>query len=131
MTLARDSVNADGLNVSNLVRVVATALVLSTLSFAAGVAGDLSDPPNYGERVVLRLPPAIPEDAPRAGPLQPLLVTASAEALPVHASQQSVLTFEAAYLQPIAVSSEVVALAELTPEPRHSAFKPDPRRKGA
>ena len=131
MTLARDSVNADGLNVSNLVRVVATALVLSTLSFAAGVAGDLSDPPNYGERVVLRLPPAIPDDAPRAGPLQPLLVTASAEARPIQAAGQRVLTFEAAYLEPIAVSSEVVALAELTPEPRHSAFKPDPRRKGA
>jgi hypothetical protein len=131
VTLARDSVNPDGLNASNLVRVVATALVLSTLSFAVGVAGDLSDPPNYGERVVLRLPPAIPADAPRAGPLQPLLVTASAEALPVQASRQRPLTFEAAYLEPISFSSEVVALAEMTPDPRYSAFKPDPRRKGA
>lgn len=131
MTLTCDSVNPDGLRASNLVRVVATALVLSTLSFAAGVAGDLSDPPNYGERVVLRLPPAIPDDAPRAGPLQPLLVTASAEALPIRAASQRELTFEAAYLEPISLSSEVVALTEMTPEPRQSAFKPDPRRKGA
>jgi len=61
------------------IRVVAVAVGLSTLSFAAGVAGDLSltETPNYGERVVLRIPPAIPGDAQRASPL---LSTASAEA---------------------------------------------------
>jgi hypothetical protein len=44
------------LNRSNLIRVVAAALVLSTLSFAVGVAGDLSlaDGPTSGTRVVLR-----------------------------------------------------------------------------
>lgn len=64
----------------NFIRVTAVAVGLSTLSFAAGVAGDLSisQTPNYGERVVLRLPPAIPEDAPRAAPL---LSTAAAEAV--------------------------------------------------
>jgi hypothetical protein len=56
------------------------ALGLSTLSFAAGVAGDLSiiDPPRTGQRVVLRIPPEIPADAIRAGPLPPLMSTASA-----------------------------------------------------
>jgi hypothetical protein len=70
------------LNVSNLVRVVAATFVLSTLSFAAGVAGDLSltETPNHGTRVVLRIPPELPADTPRAAPLAPLLSTASAEA---------------------------------------------------
>lgn len=65
----------------NFIRVTAVAVGLSTLSFAAGVAGDLSltETPNYGERVVLRIPPALPEDAPRA---TALLSTASAEAAP-------------------------------------------------
>lgn len=63
----------------------AAALALSTLSFAAGVAGDLSlaTPPNHGERVVLRLPPELPADTVRAGPLPPLLTTAAAEARPL------------------------------------------------
>jgi hypothetical protein len=66
---------------SNLIRVVATAFALSTLSFAAGVAGDLSmaEPPSHGTRVVLRIPPELPEDAPRAAPIA-LLSTPAAEA---------------------------------------------------
>jgi hypothetical protein len=66
----------------NILRIAVVALGLSTLSFAAGVAGDLSiiDPPRSGQRVVLRLPPEIPADAPRAGPI---LSTATAEAAPV------------------------------------------------
>lgn len=69
----------------NLIRIAAVAVCLSTLSFAAGVAGDLSiiDPPRSGQRVVLRIPPEIPEDAVRAAPLPPLLSTASAEAVTV------------------------------------------------
>jgi len=60
------------------IRVLAVALGLSTLSFAAGVAGDLTmiDPPSSGERVVLRIPPELPADTPRAGPLR----TAAADA---------------------------------------------------
>lgn len=71
----------------NIIRVAVVALGLSTLSFAAGVAGDLSiiDPPRTGQRVVLRLPPEIPADAPRAGPL---LSTASAQAEPVRFVRQ-------------------------------------------
>jgi hypothetical protein len=81
VTLERDSVNAKGLKTSNIFRVVSTALVLSTLSFAAGVAGDLSmgEPPNHGVRVVVRIPPELPEDTPRAAPIA-LLSTPAAEA---------------------------------------------------
>jgi len=66
----------------NFLRIAVVALGLSTLSFAAGVAGDLTiiDPPRSGQRVVLRIPPEIPVDAVRAVPLPPLLSTASAEA---------------------------------------------------
>jgi hypothetical protein len=68
----------------NFIRVAAVALCLSTLSFAAGVAGDLTiiDPPRSGQSVVLRIPPEIPADAVRAAPLPRLLSTASAEASP-------------------------------------------------
>jgi hypothetical protein len=67
--------------ISNLFRIAATAVALSTISFAAGVAGDLSEPPRSGVRVVMRIPPEIPPDAVRAAPLPPRLVsTGAAEA---------------------------------------------------
>jgi len=80
VTVRRDSVTIRRMR--SFVRVVAAAVALSTLSFAAGVAGDLSlaDPPNYGERVVLRLPPELPMDTPRAVAL-PVLSTASLESV--------------------------------------------------
>lgn len=63
--------------VSPLIRIVAAAFALSTLSFAAGVAGDLSSPPPAsGTRVVLVIPP----QAPRAIPMPSLPRTAAAEA---------------------------------------------------
>jgi hypothetical protein len=102
----------------NLIRVFAAALALSTLSFAAGVAGDLSlaEPPNHGERVVLRLPPELPPDAARAAPLPPLLSTTSAEALPPQAPPRR----------------EPAAIVEATWKPPHeqvhSAPKDDPDR---
>jgi hypothetical protein len=117
------------LNIGQPLRVIAAALVLSTLSFAAGIAGDLSmaEPPNYGERVVLRIPPAIPEDAERAGPM---LSTASAEASPANPSR---------FVRPIEVRFASLELLE-APEsqlellalPKLStvlAAKPDERRK--
>jgi hypothetical protein len=72
----------------NILRIAAVAVGLSTLSFAAGVAGDLSiiDPPRSGQSVVLRIPPEIPADAPRAGPL---LSTASAQATPVRLARHA------------------------------------------
>ncbi len=57
------------------------AFGLSTLSFAAGVAGDLSlaNGPTHGTRVVLRIPPELPADTPRAAPIA-LISTSSAQA---------------------------------------------------
>jgi hypothetical protein len=71
--------------------VVAAAFALSTLSFAAGVAGDLSlaIAPTSGERVVLRLPPELPPDTVRAAPLPPLVSTPAAEARPIPVRSQS------------------------------------------
>jgi hypothetical protein len=70
------------LKATNLFRVVAAALVLSTLSFAAGVAGDLSlaTGPNHGARVVLRIPPELPTDTPRAAPIALISTPAAAAA---------------------------------------------------
>jgi hypothetical protein len=43
-----------------LLRVVAAALALSTLSFAAGIAGDLSERTDAGSaRVMVRIPPPV------------------------------------------------------------------------
>jgi hypothetical protein len=67
----------------NFIRVLAVAFGLSTLSFAAGIAGDLSlADPTSGERVVLRIPPELPTDAVRAAPLPPLVSPADARPAP-------------------------------------------------
>ena len=111
----------------NFIRIACVAIGLSTLSFAAGVAGDLSiiDPPRTGQRVVLRLPPEIPADAPRAGPI---LSTASAEATPVRFVRPSAreqarqfvemvqIAHEAGF-EPAPVAFELAAIAE--PKPPH------------
>ena len=79
MTREPESVKrADTLFNRTIIRVAAVALVLTTLSFAAGVAGDLSAPPPAGERVVVRIPPERPAESPQAAPLAPLTQTASA-----------------------------------------------------
>jgi hypothetical protein len=81
-------------NAPGLLRVVAAAFVLSTLSFAAGVAGDLSlTQQTSGTRVVLRIPPEIPTDAPRAAPL---LSTASADARPMPRQRARLVSVESA-----------------------------------
>jgi hypothetical protein len=118
------------LNVLSLIRVVGTALVLSTLSFAAGVAGDLSlaDPPNFGERVVLRLPPEIPSDAPRAAPLPRLVAMAAAEP---DRPRFVPIVFEPLRLEPLALDQNGIELAALTEEAAYFSAKPDPRRKDA
>jgi hypothetical protein len=120
------------LNVSSLIRVVAAALVLSTLSFAAGVAGDLSlaDPPNFGERVVLRLPPEIPADAPRAAPL-PRLVAMAEASEPARVRRPPPIAFEALRLEPLTWEADGFELAALTEEAAYFSAKPDPRRKVA
>jgi hypothetical protein len=97
----------------NLIRIAAVAVGLSTLSFAAGVAGDLSilDPPRTGQRVVLRIPPELPANTARAAPLPRLISTASAA--PSTRVERVSARFEDAR---IAVD-EVMAIGE-KPEPR-------------
>lgn len=56
------------------------ALGLCTLSFAAGIAGDLAQPPTSGVRVVVRIPPELPSDTVRAGPIARVLHTPVAAA---------------------------------------------------
>lgn len=111
------------------------ALGLSTLSFAAGVAGDLSiiDPPRSGQRVVLRIPPEIPADAPRAGPL---LSTAMAQAAPVRLVPQPrreevlslVAAMQAAHEAEFEAAPVAFEIAELPPQkPRRDiGVKPTP-----
>jgi hypothetical protein len=62
----------------NVIRVASVAIVLTTLSFAAGVAGDLSAPPSSGERVVVRIPPEEPAEVVPTAALAPLTPSASA-----------------------------------------------------
>jgi hypothetical protein len=126
------------LNVSNLFRVVAAAAVLSTLSFAAGVAGDLSltQERTSGTRVVLRIPPEIPADAPRAAPIA-LLSTASAEARPMAARLDRAEAYEraefthAAFVAPVESEKPPTAQAvESKPkDDPDTAFKGEKRRK--
>lgn len=78
MTPAFDSDNKDALVNRNVIRIAAAAVVLTTLSFAAGVAGDLSAPPSSGERVVVRIPPERPPEIPHAATLPTLTAAASA-----------------------------------------------------
>lgn len=104
---------------SNLIRVVASALVLSTLSFAAGVAGDLSlaDGPTSGARVVLRIPPEIPADAIRA---RPLVATASAEAVEISYAPPSRLRLPRFTSIDMLETSPFGVLDELTTLPKAS-----------
>lgn len=111
----------------NIIRIAVVALGLSTLSFAAGVAGDLSiiDPPRTGQRVVLRIPPEIPSDAPRAGPL---LSTAAAQAEPVrlvrHQRREQLRSLVEAVqiaheveFESTPISFEVAEVQQLKPQP--------------
>lgn len=88
-------------------RVILAAVAFTALSFAAGVAGDLTRPlPAHGESVVVRIPPPIPGDAPRAAPL-PLVRTAAASAEAPRSPRQLVRT-----------ASVVAELAVTEPKPR-------------
>lgn len=73
----------DSVNRVPLMRVLLAALGLSALSFAAGVAGDLSIASPHPQSVVVQIPP-LPPNAVRAHPLRPL--TDSAEAAEVRAA---------------------------------------------
>jgi len=69
-------------------RVLFAALALSVLSFAAGIAGDLSIAAPTPPSVILHLPPPISPNAVRAHPLPPLTTaTARAEPAVAHVSR--------------------------------------------
>lgn len=95
-----------------------TALVLSTLSFAAGVAGDLSEGPRSGTRVVLRIPPQLPPDTVRAAPIS-LLSTPSAHAREVRGRALTVRFDPIETLEMPLQEEELIALPKL-----HSRFEP-------
>ncbi len=139
MTPLSDSVNhAWVLAGQNLIRIAAVAIGLSTLSFAAGVAGDLSilDQPQSGQSVVVRIPPEIPSDAPRA---RPLLSTASAVAAPVRRARraqaempgevsrlvESVQVAHEAEFEPTVIVFAVASLQQLKPQAQNPV-KPSP-----
>lgn len=109
----------------NVIRVAAAALVLSTLSFAVGVAGDLAEPPTSGTRVVLRIPPELPADTPRAAPLPPRIATASAAAAEVPRAPRQ-LRVETPVTAPVELAAPLAK-----PKPVWfvaSGAKPDPDR---
>ena len=81
-------------------RVLFAALALSVLSFAAGIAGDLSIASPTPPSVIVHLPPPIPANAVRAHPLPPL-TTASARAIPAVAHVQAVHSARRLRLEPI------------------------------
>jgi hypothetical protein len=116
------------LKTSNLFRVVASAFVLSTLSFAAGVAGDLSlaNGPTHGTRVVLRIPPELPADTVRAAPL---IRTASAEARVLRPVRPRLVAARVAPVELIAKPSFEQSLVRL-PKERPVLAPKGERRKG-
>jgi hypothetical protein len=114
------------LKASNLIRVAAAALVLSTISFAAGVAGDLSlaDRRTHGARVVLRIPPELPEDTPRAAPIA-LISTSAAAAEEVRPARRHAV---ARHIEPAEKPPHEQALAASPKEDPDLAPKEDEPR---
>lgn len=110
----------------NLIRVVTAACALTALSFAVGVAGDLSQERNSGMRVVLRIPPELPANTPRAGPLPPLPMTQTAAAETPRVTRITVLIGDQ-----LAGGPEEVVEARAKPTREHSSAqqpKADPDR---
>jgi hypothetical protein len=115
------------------------ALGLSTLSFAAGVAGDLSiiDPPRSGQSVVLRIPPELPADTIHASPLPPLISTAAATEMsprPRRAGYYADDTIASDTIQAVAEKPPArleAQLARLTPKSQPSPAVSMHERKGA
>ena len=111
---------------SGPLRVVLAALALTTLSFAAGVAGDLSmiDPPRSGVSVVLRIPPELPADTPRAAPLPPLGVTPASAVQPLRrAAIGPAVVAESGIEAPERVAApKPVSLAAVAPKPQAAAI---------
>lgn len=109
-------------------RVIVAALALTTLSFAAGVAGDLSmiDPPRSGVSVVLRIPPELPADTPRAAPLPPLALSPASAVEPRRrAPVAPVVVAESLIEEPApAAEPKPVSLAAAAPKPEVAIVAP-------
>lgn len=103
-------------------RVLFAALALSILSFAAGIAGDLSIAAPPAPSVIVHLPPpiAVPADAIRAHPLGPLATTAArpAPAVAHVRSLQSMrqLRLDQIVARPKLQTIQVVAAAKVDPD---------------
>lgn len=118
---------------SGFIRVAAVAVALSTLSFAAGIAGDLSmvEPARSGERVVLRIPPELPTDTIRAAPLPPS-VTPAVAASTMPRRPRQLRTESMAFAATAVTEEKPVEAVQPADKPRtlmvsHEA-KPDPDR---
>lgn len=105
----------------NLFRIGAAALAVCTLSFAAGVAGDLAEPPRSGVRVVMRIPPELPEDTVRAGPMAQVMTQTASAAVVARPPRQ---------LRPDAPVVELRDVVQVKPRAVliHAGAKPDPDR---
>lgn len=111
-------------------RVLFAALALSILSFAAGIAGDLSIAAPPAPSVIVRLPPpvAVPADAIRAHPLPPLATAAAAapalaHVRPVHSLHRLRLEQMVARAKPPTL--QVVEAAKVDPDRAPKADSPE------
>jgi len=104
-------------------RVLFAALALSILSFAAGIAGDLSIAAPPAPSVIVHLPPpiAVPADAIRAHPLSPL-ATITARPAPAIAHVRSVHSQRQLRIDPIAARPKLQTIQVV------EATKVDPDR---
>ena len=101
-------------------RVVVAALALSALSFAAGVAGDLSMAAPPPPSVILRLPP-IPEGAVRAHPLPPLSAPHTASAA---ASRQTARNGRRARVDALAEGAKPLTIQDFVAAKREPDWAP-------
>ncbi len=101
-------------------RILLTAIAICTLSFVAGVAGDLSSPPANAANVEqlrnrIELPPLMTRDG-----LEPL----RAGPLPLRRAERVEIAYEAPVVSAVTAKAErgyPAFKAELTPKPRASA----------
>ncbi len=107
------------------VRVIALAMAISTLSFAAGMAGDLSaPPPASGARVVVAIPPSA--QAARVPQATPMLATRTAQAItirPMHVAlvpprERRPMAREQVALIPAAVAPKSERVWSRPPDPK-------------
>lgn len=105
------------------VRVLALAIAISALSFAAGMAGDLSAPPPVsGARIVVAIPPT--PRAAYAPQAAPLLATRTARALTVRPVRVAYAAPRRPSIRAFAAPVQIVAAPK---SERAWARPPDPK----